>query len=151
MNLCTLAYGLSVGWYASAFLLYDSDDSPLPSGRVGMEEIAWIGSILGIGGLVGTVALGWIADRVGRKNSLLALAVPQIVSIFNNSNNKNTRIYLLKMIYNSICTIFFFFLLHTDQLFVNCLCTKCLLLICVAVFGWFRWWWCVRCSSNYGG
>lgn len=75
-----MGYGLTVGWYASAFLLYDSDDCPLPSGRVDMEEIAMIGSILGIGGLVGTVAVGWIADRIGRKNSLLAMAVPQIVS-----------------------------------------------------------------------
>ena len=82
VNLCTLGYGLSVGWYASAFLLYDSDDCPLPSGRVEMHEIAWIGSIVGIGGLVGTVVVGWIADRIGRKNSLLAMAVPQIVSEF---------------------------------------------------------------------
>ncbi|XP_055317544.1 facilitated trehalose transporter Tret1-like [Sitodiplosis mosellana] len=80
VNLCTIGYGLSVGWYASAFLLYDSDDCPLPSGRVDMDEIAWIGSILGIGGLIGTVAVGWIADRIGRKNSLLAMAVPQIIS-----------------------------------------------------------------------
>lgn len=80
VNLCTIGYGLSVGWMASAFLVYDSDNCPLPSGRVPIEEIAWAASILGIGGLLGTVAVGWIADRVGRKNSLLAMAVPQIVS-----------------------------------------------------------------------
>lgn len=45
-----------------------------------MNEIAWIGSVLGIGGLIGTILVGWIADHIGRKNSLLALAVPQIVS-----------------------------------------------------------------------
>lgn len=45
-----------------------------------MDELAWIGSILGIGGLFGTVIVGWICDCIGRKNSLLALAIPQIVS-----------------------------------------------------------------------
>lgn len=80
VNLCTIGYGLSVGWMASAFLIYDSENCPLPSGRVPIEEIAWAASILGIGGLLGTVAVGWIADRVGRKASLLAMAVPQIVS-----------------------------------------------------------------------
>lgn len=71
---------MSVGWIATAFLLFDSDDCPLPTGRIPMPEIAWIGSILGIGGLFGTVLVGWLADRIGRKNSLLAMAVPQIVS-----------------------------------------------------------------------
>lgn len=80
MNLSTLGYGISVGWMASALLVYDSDESPLPTGRVQMDEIAWIASILGIGGLIGTVVVGWLAERVGRKSSLLAMAVPQIVS-----------------------------------------------------------------------
>lgn len=39
-----------------AFALYDSDDCPLPSGRVQLDDLGWIASILGIGGLVGTVA-----------------------------------------------------------------------------------------------
>lgn len=80
VNLCTLGYSISVGWTASSFLIYDSDDCPLPTGRLNMNEIAWIGSVLGIGGLIGTILVGWIADHIGRKNSLLALAVPQIVS-----------------------------------------------------------------------
>lgn len=45
-----------------------------------MPEIAWIGSILGIGGLVGTILMGQMADRLGRKNSLLMTAFPHIVS-----------------------------------------------------------------------
>lgn len=75
-----MGYSLSVGWTASAILLYDSENCPLPSGRIQMDEIAWISSIIGIGGLVGTVIVGWMADRFGRKYSLLSMAVPQIVS-----------------------------------------------------------------------
>lgn len=61
-------------------MLYDSEDCPLPSGRVQLDELGWIASLLGVGGLVGTIASGWMADRIGRKYSLLAMAVPQIVN-----------------------------------------------------------------------
>lgn len=78
-NLCTIAYGILVGWMASQLTLYKSVQCPLPSGIVHEDEIGWIASILGIGGLVGTVAGGWMADRFGRKNSLLSMAIPQTV------------------------------------------------------------------------
>lgn len=74
-----LGYAISIGWMANVFILYDSDASPLPSGRVQLNELAWIGSILGVGGIIGTIAIGWLTDRVGRKHSLMAMAVPQIV------------------------------------------------------------------------
>lgn len=63
------------------YTLYKSEDCPLPSGKMYEHEIGWIASMLGIGGLAGTIVAGWMADRFGRKNSLLAMAVPQIVSI----------------------------------------------------------------------
>lgn len=66
---------------ANVFILYDSDQSPLPTGRVQLNELAWIGSILGIGGVIGTVVIGWLADRVGRKHSMIAISVPLIVRI----------------------------------------------------------------------
>lgn len=75
----TVGYAISIGWMANVFILYNSDNSPLPSGRVQLDELAWIGSILGIGGLVGTIVIGWLTDRVGRKHSLIAMAAPQIV------------------------------------------------------------------------
>lgn len=63
-----------------ALSLYDSNESPLPSGRVSMLEQSWISSMLGIGGVVGTIAAGWLADSIGRKKSLLFAVIPQIVS-----------------------------------------------------------------------
>lgn len=77
-----------MGWMGIAFSLYDSDDCPLPSGRVLLHELGWIASMLGIGGLVGTIVAGWMAERIGRKYSLLSMAVPQIVRI-NPPRTKN--------------------------------------------------------------
>lgn len=82
MNLCTIGYGCSVGWMASAFLILTSDNCPLPTGPISMPEIGWIGAILGIGGLIGTVVVGWLANVAGRKNSMIFMAVPQIVCFF---------------------------------------------------------------------
>lgn len=75
----TLGYAISIGWMANVFILYDSDNSPLPSGRVQLNELAWIGSMLGIGGLCGTIVIGWLTDRIGRKHSLISMAAPQMV------------------------------------------------------------------------
>lgn len=47
-NLCTFAFSISIGWMGIALVLYDSDDCPLPSGRVQLDELGWIASILGI-------------------------------------------------------------------------------------------------------
>lgn len=91
MNLCTIGYSLSVGWMATAVLLYDSDDCPLPSGRIQMDDIAWICSIIGIGGLVGTILVGWMADQFGRKNALLAMVVPQIVGFSLLSSEQRSK------------------------------------------------------------
>lgn len=86
VNLCTIGYSTSVGWIGIQLLLYGTNNSPLPSGRVHTHEIGWIASILGIGGLVGTVAGGWMADRFGRKYSILALVFPEVVSIYIESH-----------------------------------------------------------------
>lgn len=83
-NLGTLTYRISVGWMAIALILYNSDKSPLPSGRMEMSYLSWVSSMLGIGGVVGTIAAGLMADRFGRKYTLLAAAIPQIVSESKN-------------------------------------------------------------------
>lgn len=132
VNLCTMGYGISVGWMASAFNLFDSDDCPLPTGRVPMDEIAWAASILGIGGILGTIAVGWMAERVGRKNSLLAMAVPQIVSIVSVKRNFRTLNPISKCDEQ-----FFAFLPFTDQLLVYRLCSKYLLFVCIPFLDWF--------------
>lgn len=79
-NLSTFAFSTSIGWIGIALMKYESDESPLPTGRVHAEELGWIASLLGIGGLIGTVTSGWMANCFGRKFSLLAMAIPQIVS-----------------------------------------------------------------------
>lgn len=136
VNLCTLGYSISVGWTASSFLIYDSDDCPLPTGRLSMNEIAWIGSVLGIGGLIGTILVGWIADRIGRKNSLLALAVPQIVSSMLMSNFQvflpTNCIWIFSTMPNRSVSC----LWSTHKMYITCIFRVFLLVLLEAEYMW---------------
>lgn len=87
-----------------ALSLYDSDKSPLPTGRIEMYEQAWISSMLGIGGVVGTIAAGWLADNIGRKYTLLLAALPQIVS---SIQKKRKTIFCCSLPKSILCRYFF--------------------------------------------
>lgn len=53
-------------------------ESPLTF-AVAVEEISWIGSLLGIGSIVGNLIAGFLQDRIGRKPVMYGLAVPYLV------------------------------------------------------------------------
>lgn len=79
-NIISFSYGTSVGWTSPFLPVLLSDDSPLPSGSITSEEASWIGSLLCLGAIVGTISVGFLADLIGRKKTALLLAIPQTVS-----------------------------------------------------------------------
>ena len=78
-NLLAISYGLATGWTSAAIPLLRSPQSPLKSGMITSEEASLIGSLLTIGGIVGTLVFGYFSTIIGRKNSMLLMAVPQII------------------------------------------------------------------------
>lgn len=76
-----MSFGTSCGWPSFSFLILESEDTPLKSGRLTMEELSWIVSIFCFGGVFGNFLFGWLIDKVSRKQILYAVAVPQIVSL----------------------------------------------------------------------
>lgn len=78
-NLLCLSYGLATGWTSAAIPLLKSPKSPLKNGMITSEEASLIGSLLTIGGVVGTLVFGYFSTIIGRKNSLLLMSLPQIV------------------------------------------------------------------------
>lgn len=79
VNLLTLIYGISVGWAAPNFVLFQSEDSPI--GRLETHQISLIASLLCAGGVLGTFFFGWIADIWGRKLVLFLVALPQMLGL----------------------------------------------------------------------
>lgn len=81
MNLLSVSYGMSMSWSSSSILILKSLGTPINNGiPMTDSQISWITSLLGLGGLIGTIVSGFLADIIGRKKILLALAVPQLVS-----------------------------------------------------------------------
>lgn len=79
VNISPFVYGIGIGWMSPVMRALQTPDSPL-SFEVFVEEVSWIGSLIGIGSLAGNILAGFLQDRIGRKPILLALAVPNMVS-----------------------------------------------------------------------
>ncbi|XP_065084145.1 facilitated trehalose transporter Tret1-like [Ochlerotatus camptorhynchus] len=80
LNLLSISYGLCCGWTSPSLPILQSTDSPLPSGPISSDEASWIGAFLCIGGFVGNIVSGWMADRFGRKLTACLAAIPQIIA-----------------------------------------------------------------------
>lgn len=78
-NLLCLGYGLATGWTSAAIPLLKSPMTPLKSGPLTNDEASLIGSILTIGGVLGTLLFGYAANSIGRKKSILMMVFPQMV------------------------------------------------------------------------
>ncbi|XP_055685011.1 facilitated trehalose transporter Tret1-like [Lutzomyia longipalpis] len=78
VNISSIVYGINVGWASPVILLLLSDESPLAVGQITKADAALFSSMLYIGGMVGTLIFGWLADRIGRKWSLFLGTLLQI-------------------------------------------------------------------------
>jgi SP family facilitated glucose transporter-like MFS transporter 8 len=54
-----------------ALEVYQAEDSPLPSGPLNLDELAIITAISCVGGIITSICSGWIADKIGRKLTLI--------------------------------------------------------------------------------
>ena len=82
MNLLALGYGTIVGWTSPFLPVLQSNESPLKTGPITLDEASWIGSLLCIGAIIGTLLFGWISERFGTKIAGCINALPIIVNIF---------------------------------------------------------------------
>lgn len=57
-----------------------SDETPLPSGKITMDEASWIASLICVGGLIGNFFFGFVTSRFGRKSPLIFITIPKVVS-----------------------------------------------------------------------
>lgn len=79
VNLLMVGYGITCGWPSPSIILLKSDETPLPSGPITLDEGSWIAALLCIGGLIGNILFGFITNRWGRKWPLVMISIPVIV------------------------------------------------------------------------
>lgn len=81
-NLLALTGDTTLTWSSPVLpKLYSNDTNVNPLGRpITKDEESWIGSLQYIGAMCGILPFAFLADRIGRKPVLLALAFPHIIS-----------------------------------------------------------------------
>ncbi|EFA10058.1 facilitated trehalose transporter Tret1 [Tribolium castaneum] len=74
--------------------LYSNDSDTNPLGKPIDPDIeSWIASLINIGAMVGPFPYGFIAERYGRKVSLLLIAIPHIISYVTFAVSKTAYLY----------------------------------------------------------
>ncbi|XP_076658262.1 facilitated trehalose transporter Tret1-2 homolog [Halictus rubicundus] len=79
-NLCSMAAGVMLGWTSPVLprLQESTDDNPL--GKViTADQSSWIGSLVALGAMLGCFVAGILAERFGRKLTLLSSAVLYLI------------------------------------------------------------------------
>ncbi|XP_016964749.1 facilitated trehalose transporter Tret1 [Drosophila biarmipes] len=88
VNIITFGHGLGVGWLSPTLTKIQTPDSPLGF-EVNIDEISWMGSMLGLGSLAGNLVVAFLLERAGRKFCIYLLAVPYAclwIFIYSASN-----------------------------------------------------------------
>ncbi|XP_066150657.1 facilitated trehalose transporter Tret1-like isoform X2 [Euwallacea fornicatus] len=81
--------------------LYSNDTSVNPLGRpITSEEDSWLGSIMNIGAVIGALPMGFLADKIGRKFTLLVIAVPHIIAYLLFAFAKNINVFYIGRLIN---------------------------------------------------
>lgn len=68
-----------MGWVSPSINILLSDESPLTTGPLTYDQLAWLGSINNIGAFCGIITFGGITMRLGCKRCILLLGVPSVV------------------------------------------------------------------------
>lgn len=82
VNLLMFAHGTTNGWMSPALSILSSKDTPLESGPLTNEVMSWIGSVNTVGGVIGTISLGFLVSLMGSKRAILLLAIPEVLFWF---------------------------------------------------------------------
>lgn len=80
VNMFVIGFGLNSGWTSPNIILLQSDQTPLPSGKITQDEASWIASIIAVGAFIGTISFGFVMKLFGRKWPLISLSIPMIGS-----------------------------------------------------------------------
>ncbi|XP_068151822.1 facilitated trehalose transporter Tret1-like isoform X2 [Drosophila tropicalis] len=75
VNLMAISHGIGVGWLSPTLRKLQSQDSPVGF-TLDVNEISWVGAMLGLGAVTGNILLGCLIGRLGSKLCLLFLAFP---------------------------------------------------------------------------
>lgn len=105
--------GTGLAWTSPVLSQLESGNSTIHATKT---EITWIGSFLPIGALFGSMITGILADKIGRKGTAIAIAIPFILSWLLTVFAKNVlMLYIARFLIGNI----FFFILNNLRILFN--------------------------------
>jgi MFS family permease len=78
--LTAFIFGIYIGFTGPNLELFKSDETPLTSGKITIDEESWISSLGAFGALGFTLVYGFVSEKFGRKKAVLLIGIPQTVS-----------------------------------------------------------------------
>nr|AEE61928.1 unknown [Dendroctonus ponderosae] len=91
--------GTSLTWTSPEIVNLNNTDTGYFNGTLTAEDSSWIGGVVSLGAALGPFIFGYLADRIGRKYTLLAISVPfAISSIITAFSNKVVEILVARLI-----------------------------------------------------
>jgi len=79
VNIISFCHGFAVGWLSSAVPILKSDETPLLSGPMTLEQTMMLGGLYPLGGFLGNCVFAVLVNYFGRITSMSFLAFPNIV------------------------------------------------------------------------
>lgn len=106
-GLVTISLGTVLGFLAGAALTWTSPEIPYLNstdtgpfnGTLTSEEGSWIGGMLSLGAIFGPFVAGFLADKIGRKYTMLVISIPfMLCSILLAFSNMVAEFYVARFI-----------------------------------------------------
>ncbi|ERL95872.1 hypothetical protein D910_00506, partial [Dendroctonus ponderosae] len=91
-NLLAFTAGIGFSWTSPVLPKLHGANSPL-STPIDASQESLIASILCVGAAIGPFLFGYLADKIGRKKTLLSIAVPMIVGITTLAFTDQVKLY----------------------------------------------------------
>jgi hypothetical protein len=64
MNLLAFSYGASCGWTSASVPILMSEDTPLDTGPMTLNDASWIAAGMMVAGFAGNLLIGWVKIRL---------------------------------------------------------------------------------------
>ncbi|XP_012287765.1 facilitated trehalose transporter Tret1 [Orussus abietinus] len=101
-NMCVVAGGAMMGWTSPILpkLVSSEVAADNPFGRpISDEEASWIGSLVPLGTVFGAIIAGYLAERLGRKKTLLLCTLPYTIGwILVGTATNIPQLYVARLI-----------------------------------------------------
>lgn len=134
-NIISFSFGTVLAFTTCSYMLWTTDATPLPSGKLSVVEASLVTSLMCIGCLIGNFVFISLTAQYGRKIPLMFLAIPQLVSCqyWLSANATGVRLCVsLMLVINSVFVGDVHIILRGDE---------CLLLVRRSFFVRRSWWW----------